>query len=326
LQAKTRADLVADLPIAPISGNWTFSTAHFISGSNANVTHAFVALDPAFRQHGEGLAYLGNPIFANADTPADGVTRNANCEVNPWTWNVYCNYKDLTLNTTQLSDGYHKLFIRTDSLVGPEDPLLVAYNQQNPNGAIGAGTFSAVTLVALRVDNGKTIEMAAPDEYSDVIDTDMAKNPTPPQGVVFFDGSNGVLPSPSQVLTAPVPTCEGEEAMNLRLSGCALVYPGNTVEKREGLGTRTHSCMRTFMPQSGHNVQSCHNHATMSNHATIMPQCPIMPQSCHNVQSCHSHATIMPQLCHNNVLLHSPEWPPTNAAGQSCIPQCCSGL
>ena len=135
---------------------------------------------------------------------------NPNCPVNPKTWHVDCSYKNWTLDTTQLSDGYHKLFIRTDSLVRADDPLLVAFNQQNPNGMLGAGTFSAVTLVALRVDNGNATETSAPDEYSSNTDNGLVKNPTPPAGVVFFNGLNAVLPSASQVLTTPVPTCEGK--------------------------------------------------------------------------------------------------------------------
>jgi len=207
--AYTHAELRTELPTTPIRGNWTFKTDHFILTSNSNTTHSFVSIDPAFHQPGGNLAYLGIPIFADEDTSADGVTVNPNCPVNPKTWHVDCSYKNWTLDTTQLSDGYHKLFLRTDSLVRADDPLLVAFNQQNPNGMLGAGTFSAVTLVALRVDNNNSTETSAPDEYSGTTDNGLVKNPKPPAGVVFFNGSNAVLPNASQVLTTPVPTCEG---------------------------------------------------------------------------------------------------------------------
>jgi hypothetical protein len=67
---------------------------------------------------------------------------------------VYC-FTGLTIDTTTLNDTtWHKLFIRTDSFVGNDDPLLVSFNAgKAANKKIGGGTFSAVTLVLFRTNN-----------------------------------------------------------------------------------------------------------------------------------------------------------------------------
>eukprot|EP00775_Hariotina_reticulata_P008002 gene8002-8200_t len=205
--AYTHAELIADIPLAPLKGNWTFPVRNFVKTNTANVTGVFISVDPVFHK---------NPVILGQtlkNLPSAGDLPISNCP--PINGHVDCNFTGLTIDTTTFNDTtWHKLFIRTDSFVGNDDPLLVAANAgKAANKKIGGGTFSAVTLVMFRTNNTGTAPadpLPAPGDGSGTNGSTGPSGFTPPPGVVVFNGSQPI-PGVEYTLniTANDHKCEG---------------------------------------------------------------------------------------------------------------------
>ncbi len=104
------ARLTSNLPSGPVSGLWTFGVSLAKGSGGSPVTHVLVSVDPKF--HAEPVD-RGRVIFE----------QNAQ-------------YKGpITIDTTTLSDGPHRLFLRTDA-------------------TIASGTGSGAMVIPFRVQNG----------------------------------------------------------------------------------------------------------------------------------------------------------------------------
>ena len=123
--------------MTPVSGQWTFGpVTTLISTSSkqvfSNVTHSFASLDPAFH------ASPVNVGTVRLDVPGPYLGT-------------------LTLDTTTLSNGVHKLFLRADSFVSPSTVFVVTDpNIQNPfsvSNPFPGGTNSGVLLMPFCVQN-----------------------------------------------------------------------------------------------------------------------------------------------------------------------------
>jgi hypothetical protein len=91
------------------------------------------------------------------------------------------------VDTTTLANGWHRLFIRADSLVPQNDPVLMAANAKNgPAAQIGGGTFSSVVMTAFQVSNEKPPPPPSPPPPS-----------PPPLGEIQAIGATVAAPEPA---------------------------------------------------------------------------------------------------------------------------------
>jgi hypothetical protein len=129
-----------------VSGLWPFKWNNFILlSSTSNITSAFMSINPGFHKDPVVLgSWYKNVTTPNAALCPPDKTGHVDCK---GSW---------TLDTTTLANGWHRLFIRADSLVPQNDPVLMAANAKNgPASQIGGGIFSSIVLTAFRVYNEK---------------------------------------------------------------------------------------------------------------------------------------------------------------------------
>lgn len=118
----------ADLPLAPVSGNWKIRRIKddLAKSAESNITRTVVSIDPAF----------------HATPPSIGtVLLDTNTEID----------QGVTINTRSLSNGYHMLLIRADSFV----PAGSVFDQEpfTADNPAAGGTNSAVLAIAFEVKN-----------------------------------------------------------------------------------------------------------------------------------------------------------------------------
>ena len=144
-QAYTHAHLEQPVPLQPVGGLWTFKWNNFILTNTANITSGFMSINPGFHKD---PVVLGS-WYKNVTTPDAAL-----CPPNS-KGHVDCK-GSWTLDTNTLANGWHRLFIRADSFVPQNDPVLMAANAKNgPSAQIGGGTFSSVVMTAFQVYNEK---------------------------------------------------------------------------------------------------------------------------------------------------------------------------
>jgi hypothetical protein len=140
----------------------------------------------------------GKKILVDADV---SVAPFNSGECKPVKGHIDCAFKGLTIDTTTLSDGTHKLFLRTDSFVDPNHSVML-------NSRTGAGTFSSVTLIAFKVCNavgGCAADATAPPDEQGPAPQIAPMNPPP--GAAWYNGSQQ-LPAQAQVSDRPY-DCSG---------------------------------------------------------------------------------------------------------------------
>ncbi|KAG5187666.1 hypothetical protein JKP88DRAFT_178757 [Tribonema minus] len=121
-----------DFPLTARKGNWT--TDLVVSETErGNVTATFVSVDPNFHNvDSEGMV---QPLLGTQQQAFAGPIR-----------------KQILVNTTALSNGYHKLFMRADSFFAPG---VLSNSTQFGTAAnpFGGGTLSGALLVGFLVQN-----------------------------------------------------------------------------------------------------------------------------------------------------------------------------
>ncbi len=93
---------------------------------SATITGSFASIDPKFHAM---PAFIGSPVLLQTSAAYQG---------------------NLTIDTTKLANGYHKLFIRNDVTVAPFSLPNSAFPPSSP---FPGGTNSGILVVAFQVQN-----------------------------------------------------------------------------------------------------------------------------------------------------------------------------
>lgn len=167
--------LTTELPLGGGAGPLAFGTKHWLSGRiGSNVTGIYVGLDPAFTEKPNPI--LGH-VLLSVSSASDGSMISAppaNCTVKPdgdggpVTCALVLDPAAVPFSCSRaalynpcksgLCDAAHRLFIRTDYLVAPDNPFFLGLPDA---GKVGAGTLTTAVVVPLRTSNGNTPEPSA---------------------------------------------------------------------------------------------------------------------------------------------------------------------
>lgn len=208
--------LSSELPVGHVNGTWAFNTRHHIQWAAkkyADVSSVYVSVDPRYNLKAiddseDPDSYKGTPVLpltAAASDPQDCPASSDGL--------IDCQFKNLQIDTSTLSNGRHKLFIRTDSTLAPGNPLL--------GSGLPPGTFSSASLITFDVCNDETgancteVETQAPPDEGKP--GPAPEDPKQLTGVSWYNG-NQTLPEPDRPLSQPY-NCSGWD-----LGGGSRVY------------------------------------------------------------------------------------------------------